>query len=596
MNRALAPPFDYFGNSVLASDREARASAVLRAGPWCWPTEGIRLTRALQYVPEGPPPIRPGEVLLVTYKPDQSSLFAFKPAFGSTPPLGGTEFLASTRAVWDSAAHALPHTLPLTWRSIGRERSRALYVEQLFVLLLSGRERAEVVVDGPSFGLSFLLSLISLLIDRAIPARFAASAELDGTSLLPVGALAEKIGAVVAYAPRVTHFLVAAQQANEARRAAQGSRLRIVPVETSMDAVRRVFRRGIEASFSRAGSTSAGRAELISSLMTLTRAGQQELWPNVRRTAELLLTKWSPRLDAKQLVQLRFVAGVAGRHANNDGSLPALEECGFDELDDQLRLSFVAHYLQQSADRGTPESAEIEAFARRHANFRASALPDHLVVQGALARLLAVTGRADEALVLHEQATSGFENALQYASCSFPLAQCFRLAGALERTDVFDRADAKLNSIQRHGSLGDVGQAHVSLARAKALIQLRRSTGEVEAALNALVTNIELRPHVSWSAARWLIRLLDEWERHIQAAAVLDELHKASGAKGEYGDVARRYVALVTLDRALRANDASSVGGALSQLSELQPGIIAHLTTAAGTKYVGEFVARMFPY
>jgi hypothetical protein len=206
-------------------DASARARLVraLSGGPWCWPTDPEAMARAVRVVPGGPSLLAPGQALLVAAGPTSVSLATI----GPEPPAEGDaiEFGTRARAAWGAAAGVLPRALPLLWSSVRSARQAAPRAR-----LLASRPRPGAIavpdrlLDGPSFGLPFLLALASLVLDEPLPADVAASAALGVTGRIEgAGAIAEKIEAFVALAPRVRRVLVAPVNEAEARGASAGA-------------------------------------------------------------------------------------------------------------------------------------------------------------------------------------------------------------------------------------------------------------------------------------------------------------------------------------------------------------------------------------
>lgn len=310
----------------------------------------------------------------------------------------------------------------------------------------------------------------------------------------------------------------------------------------------------------------------------------------------MALARWND-LDTEERRQLEFTRAVAARHENNQGPLPLPERDWLEKMPAPLRVGIVAHFVQQSADTGGPPAREAEAAARRHLVQGVDAFPPHLKLQGALARLLAVTGRESEALRLQEDAAIGFLERLADEDISFPLSEWYRLSGALGDVDAFLRAEEFLEKIETRLQFTPEGRPYVDLARCKAMVLLGQTLGgEPGRTLERLGGDARLPSHVRWSAVRWHIRLLDACGLSADASRLRESFDSASSVPASDTDTARRFGVLVKLDRAVRAADDSAALDALRALERLQGGIVAHILAAAPTGQAAECVARLYPY
>jgi hypothetical protein len=262
-----------------------------------------------------------------------------------------------------------------------------------------------------------------------------------------------------------------------------------------------------------------------------------------------------------------------------------------------LRIGIAAHYVQQSADTGGPPAADAEALALRHLVTGREAFPPHLKLQGALARLLAVTGGEVEALRLQEDAARGFLERLSYGDVSFPLAEWYRLSGVLGDAAAFERAEEARQEAEDRGGPAFEASPFVDLGRARALVLFGQVRGEdPEATLRRLATNAGLPAHIRWSATRWAVRWLEGQGRPDAAAPLADALVSAVAAGGSDVLIAERFLSFVGLDRAVRARDASAAVGQMEVIHRLQPGLAGHLLASAPLGRTAAFLADHYPY
>jgi hypothetical protein len=448
--------------SVDLPRRRALARALARAR-WCWPAEaaGWSFEHAARLVPSGPPGITPGEVLLVTANEDCASLWVL--LCHDLPPDEETRsFGKRAEGRWKDAAAALPRSLPLLWAPVAEARRAPHAALHLWSRPRLHREaRPETVLDGPSFGLAFVLSLASRVLGARTPEDVVASACVgpDGR-LEPAGEIAEKVDVVWRAAPRVRRLLIAATRdgahAREAKRAAVGTAIEIHAVSSATAALRLVFGDGLASLLIGAGSDAARRRELVDSLFRLALSGRNQVldWTPVQAAAARARQAWEGQLDEDEKRQLEFAEAVAARHESNAGVLPVPEEKWLQQMPVAVRVGLLANFVQHSADTATPPAEAIEALAEPYRAPAHESFPVQLKLMGALGRLHAVTGRAAQALPMQEQAAVAFFGQLEYAEVSFPLTEWYRLAGVSGDQQAFDRAERLHERVEERGGLG----------------------------------------------------------------------------------------------------------------------------------------------
>lgn len=87
--------------------------------------------------------------------------------------------------------------------------------------------------------------------------------------------------------------------------------------------------------------------------------------------------------------------------------------------------------------------------------------------------------------------------------------------------------------------------------------------------------------HVCRSATRWLVAGFDAQGRRDEGADLVGLMREAERQPSTAGKTARRYLALIDLDRAVTAGDDEAAQAALLRLRELQPGPVGQLERAA---------------
>jgi hypothetical protein len=463
----------------------------------------------------------------------------------------------------------------------------------------------ESSVGGESFGLTFVLLLASRLVGAPIPGDLVCSAAIDPEGrVAQVAGLKPKISAILKFAHGVRKLVVAASQADEADKilSALGvvsSRLTVVAVKNVGHALDSVFGNGyLDEVLERAGANSETRREVIRSFLHLALQGRGEFvyWTPFEQAARQA-RKWTS-LDANQRYILEFAEGVAARHERNQGDL-SLPSPGFlDRWPRRLRDQILPHLVQQSADTGRPDPRDVRELSEpfRVHPLREGYLPQ-LKLEGALARLDAVTGRPRAALETQFELARVYLDSFAPEEVSFPLCECYRLAGVLADAAAFERAEGLLQETEAAGGVGLQGSAYVDLARCKARLLLQQGDEpEIRRVLTGVAMSRAVAAHVRWSAARWLHRCVSATARD-----ELDSVTEALSAACNEPDAKKCHAAqvqeaLIRLDRFLVVSDEAGADQVVAHLEGREHGLIGLLRTWAPEGHVASHVARFYPY
>ncbi len=578
---------------------------MLRAGPWCWPPPDDTHAAAMARTVSGleTPPTVPGQAPLLTVC-DKTGVPSLWIMLDDEHPLasrslGALEFGKGARKAWDHAAAALPRSLPLLWAPMKQARAMSFVALRLASLAGSRAIRLpDTRLDGASFGLSFVLALASLVFKRPVPEDLVASGQVTPTGAVKaVDGIGAKVEVVVRRTRRVRRFLVAPDNLREARSAARGGPLEIVPVRSAAEAVEVAFGNDLGQLLVNQGRDEAQREELCGSFYRLALSGRDAAldWTPVMRAAGLALESWEADLTEAQRSQLLFAHAVAARHEGAAGADALPDRAWIDLAPADLRIKIVANFVQEATDKGTLSPRVAEDLAREHLVEGRDAFAHHLGLLGALGRLLAITGKTEEALRLQEQAAQGFFDRLAYASISFPLSEWYRLAGALGDPAAFERAEALFAKVEQLEGFDDSGMPYVRLARARGQALLGREGAE--STLTALARGRGVPDHVRWSAIRWLCFVLASTDHLFEASEWLSEIQEDLDAHRGHAATAETFLRLSHLDLALALGNEARRDHALERLEALQRHPVGTLMAhrPEGTP-AGEYVARFYPY
>jgi hypothetical protein len=563
--------------SAPPSALDADVRRALEAGPWCWPAaDHPDLVERARALAPSPRPAGIGEVLLVSVGDCGDAVWGLRED-GDGPPFG-----AKALRAWRDAATALPQALPLLWTSV--RAAAATPPRPVLLGRMSARDPAapvEAELDGASFGLAFALALTSRVFAMPAPADVAALAAVQSDGRVDrVEALGDKIRALADWTPAVRALLVAAEQRDEAERWARrcGLEARVRGVRSVAQALDAVWGERLAEHLVLAGRDPAGRRAILDSLLALVLVlrGAVPYWRPVHDAATLVLERWTD-LDADERWRLQCVRAIAARHDNRfvPLELPA-ERLAL--LPAPLRLRLVAHFVQHASDTGSPSFADARPLAERYLVDGDEAHEAHLQLLGALGRLEALRGDAASALRRQESAALGFAARFALSDISYPLAEWFRLAGALGDGAAFERAEAFRHRIDRLGGLGLDGSAFVDLARLRALVALGRVDEAAIAELRALACDRCSPSHVAASATRWLARCVP-----------------FASVTWETGDLAQHFRTLAELDRAL--DEGAPTGAIVARLEAWMPAAVRALRSSAPDPgCAAAYLARFFPY
>ncbi|HTU99843.1 MAG TPA: hypothetical protein VMF13_04850 [Luteitalea sp.] len=576
-----------------AADRAARArlAPVLRAGPWCWPSRdhpSYDLATAIAGT-NSAPPMTPAAIPAVTVEDRCGYAWVLHLADGPSAVELGRETLRS----WDAASLALPRSVPLLWRTVDAAHARVPRVLAVGTHLAGAGQAVPCrIVQGPSFGLAFFLLQASRAFGAPLPPDLIATAAIREDGVLePVGGLDVKLATIRALLPGVRRVLVAATQASDP---VDAGGLEIVPVRSASQALDLVYGESLADLLLQAGADPQKRQELAEWFFRFSLVGRAELvdWAPVASAAARARSGWP--LTADQAFQIAFAQAVAERHEFNAGVLPVPDEAWLQARPAPLRLQVLAHLVQQCADTGAPDFAEL---APRVATMRVPRLIDAQPMgwrlEGALARYQAVTGQPRAAMETQAALARLYVEALSPADASFPLAEWLRLSGVLGDRHAFANADALRESLVPLGAFGLAGSAYVDLARSRAALRLGIEPRDAFLArLHGLATDPTMASHVRWSAARaWIGATSDETSAMTTALAAA-----ASTPDHRRRHAAAVNAALVALDTALATDQGDAAAVAVAGLETLEAGILRHLAQACGDRPWPAFVALHYPY
>lgn len=607
---------------------EVEQKRILRTGPWCWPAEGTpEFEASLLLIPSGPAELPPGQVPLLTADAEEGAGSLWSLCYGelpATPTPNILPFEGSAERAWQTAALAVPRSLPFLWSDVravtDRSRFAAFLGQSLLRDCVSPKPKQ---LTGESFGLSFVLAIVSMVLEKPISLDFAASAAVSADGAVrPVSGLRAKCAVLKQCAPRVTKLLVAAEQEELVREFASG--LEIVPIKSAAQAITRVF--GKEAFSARLREYQADpskRQQIVDFFFRLAMVAQRKVfvdWEPIAQAASVVWREWQ-ELDEQERWKVEVARGVASRHSGGRELISLPRPGQLERFPQSLEIGLVAQLVQHCHDVGQPTRKEIWSLLDNPRYFVEldQGFNQHLATHGARARLLAVTGHPTEALELDERLARAWADRLEYDHISFPLSEWYRLSGALsvievtdddkDRVAAYNRAEQMREWLSTRVGFEAQSAAYVHLARARAQVEmsgvrvgLTKANLDLQSLLeelSQLTRDTAFVPfHVRHSALRFKVSLLEKLGEHDEVESILAQLRGAdSGDASERSVTARRALILIRLDRALRDRSEEAAAAALAELTKSDPGPLSHLTSVPNPPCgQAAYVACFYPY
>lgn len=589
----------------VSSQQRFGLAAKLRVAPWIWPQESDSAGLAwAEGVAEGTCPAPGiGHVPIVTDSRWGTHLWVLGGPELQEAGLGEpVEWARDAAEAWDEAVLAVARALPVLWTTmtpVADEPPRAYH--------LAGHPRAhanaepESTLGGRSFGGAFVLNIVSRLFERPVPVELIASVDIDANgAAAAVDAVAEKVRAIAATAPRIRRIVLPARQPSWAR--PPDLAVAIGNARCAADLVDLAFGDALVDRLVAAGRDPEQRRELIERIFRLVvaRRGEVVYWKPVEAAASLALCRWKDSLDEPSRYALRFTSAVAGRHEHGLGPLELPPQGWLEGFPAEMRTSLVANLVQHVADTGTPDPHRVVEMAQGHLVEPREATPAQRKVVGALARLYAVTGRHTEALQMQEALATASADSFDEENVSHPLAEWFRLSGDCWAVDAFKRADRLLAHLRLHGGLDRVGASFVDLARCRATVVLALPRREETRRCLDRLNSPARQTHVRWSSVRWHVRLLDatgDTDDGIAAEALITDLEREIAHHPERNLQPRIFRTLIALDRALASGNAEEAELAVRTLESLRGGPVLRLIESSPPGVTpAQHVARFYPY
>jgi tetratricopeptide (TPR) repeat protein len=506
-----------FAERLAAAERSALDLTDLRRRmrePWLWPSSAREVALARERFPSCEP--KPGQVLLVSVSRVGGAGALWRLEFvptGVTRPPCPVAIAADVGARIEDLKLSVMRDLPLL------NRTAAPAPGSWFVSSLT--ETRDLAVTGASYSASIFLAWASLLMQRPLPAHFAASADVQsGGALGRVEGLREKLRVVEQEATAVTRFCVSADQVDEAKSClSAGSGLEVVGCASVAELLEAAF-----LSFELPQwPDAATRLAFVRNLYGLAMFGRRPMigWRCVANAAEQLDRQLEDSPVEQQLA--RSARAVAIRHEPRGQPIPPLEWIpGAGALPRPLRLSLLGQVLQQGTDGANRALPELIAEAKRLSPPREERCIHALGLRGALGRALARLRRYDEAATVLREAVEGFRESFLSSEAGRPLCELLRvLPHAGTREGALAEAEALVALAagpELEDSLDAMSKAFLAVSVGRALVQLGQPARAIDWLQGRYLREAPL--HVTGARDRWFARAKDALGDHAGADAL----------------------------------------------------------------------------
>lgn len=581
---------------LLFPDLKVKAIAAFLAGPWYWPPDEERCALVRRELDITMPPPRVGQVpvVAVSDKPvDTGYLWVLDHHAGTT-----CHFNECARGAWESALNALTDAVEVLWKSPETLRGKLPHAHRIAEWTSRcGPPRKVYMLDGGSFGLSFLVSQVSELTDVVPRADTIASAEITsggGVASVDLEGLRVKIETVIDQAPSIQRFLVHHEQEREAN-AIAGGKLTIVGVHSLREGLEEAFEWPLTKLLVELGSDQRRRSEVVNSLFAAA-TGSIAVPPRAWRPfieATTVAADWSA-IDASEKYKLDYARAFAERHETNEvSSPPPWPIPGSLKIPPEQVAAVFANLIQQSYDCGFPTAHELLGCLEDRMPMPKAVrdhFPHQLKIAGALWRLQAKEGKLEDACAAQADLAEEWIHRGEAEEATRPLSEAYRLSAFLSDEAAFKRLEAL-----RTNASAVMASPYVSLNRGRALLAFSEPT--VTSVLELVANDDNAPPHVRYSAGRLLARTgIRDSKLHEEMARVADV---AAQANPDDRNAAQMFLALEELDRVLASTGkAEAETEVLARLEALEPSLVSALLKLAAARRwpAGRTVSDGFPY
>jgi hypothetical protein len=536
--------------------------------------------------------VHPGEVLLVAAGERHSTLWRLEDLASRARNEAGVcyEFGVAADEAWREAVALLPRVSPLLWKHVGRKGLDSRQARRIGSWALPNWSVPfDSQLEGSSFGLSFLLALASEAFGVAVPEHFAASAVLGSDSRLsPVEGLVNKVAVLVKEAPWVRTLLVAENQPDVRRCRYTYPSVVIRPVENARTALDVVFENAMAVSTLEAAPND--RSRLIANFLRLALEADHTVtdWKPFARAVDSALTKWAGSISPHDVHTLRFVGAVFDRRRGGSQRLE-LDEQWLGHFAAPVRLAVLRKLVLHSAATGSPPPTQVEAIARAALPAVSDAHNAHLRLESALGRLLSVTGRpedAQEAQETQERVVSAFFDRFRHDQAGEALAECYRLATAMEDPLVLPRIEEQFLLMQAFGGCDPRVVPLLETERSIAHVRLTPDCGQLAGAhlahLRITALDSGLHRAISYSALRAYVHWSNRSNRSADGVDLVNQVLGPPCEDNEANALATSCRALIELDNARDSGDSSTVQANIRRLENLHPGLASNFAGVGG--------------
>ncbi|OJT25040.1 hypothetical protein BO221_11700 [Archangium sp. Cb G35] len=385
-------------------------------------------------------------------------------------------------------------------------------------------------LDGPSYGLSMLLAVASLLMDEPLPSDFVASATVDVTGGLgPVEGLEDKLFILAGSGLGLKRLLVGQSQVTRAREllAELGSPVKVQGACSASEVFQELFGEHYQTLSERLNQPEQLR-RAARKLFHLALDARSPIldWESVERGATRVLERLMP--DAPAFMEAQTARQVARRHSHKSAPLDWPPDGLLSQLPRPIRDKLIAQVVQAANDEGAANLEEIVERAR--ASLPPSVLDCYepqLILRGAIGRALVSLRRHEDARVFLLETVEAWRELGQFEESSHALCELLRVIGILGEPT---RQEAVLSLVEQFRAsprLDSGSRAFLHLALGRAYVLVGRPQHALTFLEDGEVSWSATREHVQYCRHRWRARALAVLGRAHEAQETRQELYRA---------------------------------------------------------------------
>jgi hypothetical protein len=386
-------------------------------------------------------------------------------------------------------------------------------------------------LDGPSYGLSMLLAVASLLLDEPLPVDIVASATVDATGGLgPVEGIEDKLFILAGSGLGLKRLLVAQPQVAKAKEllAELGSPLEVQGARSASEVFQELFGASYQSLSERLNQPEQTR-QAARKLFHLALEARSPIldWEAVERGAAKVLDKLTP--DTPAFMEAQTARQVARRHNHKSAPLDWPADMLLSQLPRPIRDKLIAQVVQAANDEGEQRIEEIVERAR--ASLPSSVVDCYepqLIMRGAIGRALVSLRRHEEARVFLLDTVEAWRELGQFEEASHAICELLRVIGILGEPTGQEAVLPLVEQFRASPRLDAGSRAFLHLALGRAYVLVGRPEHALTFLEDGDVFWSATRDHVQECRHRWQAKAFVALGRAHEARELRQSLYRTA--------------------------------------------------------------------